>query len=196
LVVGGFCDVFGTGEGGVDQMAWFVVVVKPRHEKSVSKNFEIKGIESLVPMTLARRKWSDRTKEVELPLFPGYVFCTFDPTLRVTVLNTPGVFEIVRIGRELAAVDPHEIAALQRLVQSGLMAEPWPRIEVGERVEIAHGPLAGCKGVLNDIKTRVRLVLSVTLLNRAVSVEIDRECVEPDVNTRFHSRSVAASVTV
>ena len=170
----------------VNRMDWFAVSVKPRHEKSVSKILELKDLESLLPLYRARQRWSDRTKELELPLFPGYVFCRFDMAARVPVLNTPGVFDIVRFGREFVPVDSREIAALQQLMCSGLPSEPWPRLELGEPVVVEIGPLAGCQGVLVEIRKQMRLLLSVTLLGRSVSVEVDREWVQPAVS---HKRS-------
>src|SRR5579871_3160466 len=112
--------------------AWFAVQVKPRHEKSVNTILGLKGMEPFLPLYSARHRWSDRTRNIELPLFPGYVFCRFNSHIRTPVLSTPGVFGIVRCGRDLACVDSQEISALQRLMQSGLIAEPWPQLEVGE----------------------------------------------------------------
>jgi transcription antitermination factor NusG len=154
---------------------WFAIQVKSKHEKSVTKLLEYKGLESLLPLYTTRRRWSDRTCEVQLPLFPGYVFCKLNADRRTTpVLTTPGVFEFVRWGRDLAVVDVEEITALQNLMLSGLPSEPWPQLEEGHEVEIEHGPLAGCKGRIIEIKKQPRLVLSVTLLCRAVLVELDR----------------------
>lgn len=156
---------------------WYAVRVKPRHEKRVSEIFGYKQIEPLLPLYRARNRWSDRMKEVELPLFPGYVFCKLDPMFRVPVLSTPGVIDIVRFGKEPAVIDAVEVAALKRLMASGLAPEPWPHLVPGERVEIDDGPLAGCAGVIIEVKKRLRLVLSVTLLHRSVLVELDRSWV-------------------
>jgi len=165
-------------ENMLEPSDWFVVQVKPRHEKSVSASFEYRGFQPFLPLYLARNKWSDRTRDVQLPLFPGYVFCKFNPARRTPILSTPGVFDIVRCGRDPVPVDPTEISALQKLMRSGLLAQPWPHIEVGQPVEIEDGPLAGCQGVVVEIKKEVKLVLSVTLLHRSVLVELDREWVK------------------
>jgi transcriptional antiterminator NusG len=160
-------------------MEWFAVHTKPRHEKAVSKILEFKGLEAFLPSYRARRQWSDRTNQLDLPLFPGYTFCQLDLAARVKVLETPGVFEIVRFGREYAPVNRNEIESLQRLMRSGLQCEPWPRIEIGESVVIDRGPLSGCGGVLVEIRKQIRLLLFVTILGRAVSVEVDRRWVKP-----------------
>jgi transcription antitermination factor NusG len=176
-----------------EETQWFAVRVKSRHEKKVSATLEYKGLESLLPLYLARNTWSDRTQKVELPLFPGYVFCKTDRLNRVPILSTPGVIDVVRFGRDPAAVNPEEIAALQRLVSSGLLAQPWPRLEVGQPVEIDEGPLAGISGVVIEVKKRPRLVLSVTLLCRAVLVELDQSWVKAPrshpLSARFFSTS-------
>jgi len=176
----------------VDPAQWFAVQVKPRHEKAVSGILVYKGLQPFLPLCRARRKWSDRIQEVHVPLFPGYVFCKFDPSRRTPVLSTAGVFGIVRFGRDFAPVDPAEIGALQRLMRSGVPAEPWPRLEIGQEVEIDSGPLQGCKGILVEIKRRPRLVLSVSLLQRSVLVELDEDWVR-NVKPRY---SPAASTPV
>lgn len=155
-------------------VAWYAVQVKPKHEQNISKALVYKGLEAFVPLYRARRRWSDRTRELQLPLFPGYVFSKFNPSKLGPVLSTPGIYDVVRFGRNLAALDFNEIIALQKLAQAGLESEPWPRLEVGQLVEIEDGPLAGCKGLVVELKKRPRLVLSVTLLGRSVLVELDR----------------------
>src|ERR1041385_4995372 len=159
-------------ENIIDSQGWFAVQVKPRHEKSVSSLLAYKGMEQFLPLYVARNRWRDRMQDVQLPLFPGYVFCKFNPSQRTPILSTPGVFGVVRFGRDLAAIDPAEIDSLQCLMRSGLSVEPWPRVEIGQVVDIEAGPLAGCKGLGGGIKKRLRLVLSVTLLHRSVFVEL------------------------
>jgi len=154
---------------------WFAVRVKPKHEKNVSKLLEYKDMESFLPLYRGRRQWSDRSCELHLPLFPGYVFAKLNASRRTTpILATPGVFDIVRFGRDLAVVNAEEIAALQNLMRSGLPSEPWPYLEEGQEVEIEDGPLVGCRGQIVEIKKQPRLVLAVTMLCRAVLVELDR----------------------
>lgn len=164
---------------GTLKKSWFALWVRPKHEKKVSQILSQKGIEQLLPLYRARRQWSDRNKEVDLPLFPGYVFSQFDPTVRVPILNTPGVIDIVRMGSNLASVADDEIIALQALMRAGLPCQPWPYLETGQTVSIENGPFAGLTGTVIKIKKVPRLVLSVTLLHRSVLVEIDRDWVHP-----------------
>lgn len=158
---------------------WFALRVKPRHDKSVSVTLRNHGFEECLPLYRARHKWADRFKIVELPLFPGYVFCRFNPLSLVPILNTPGVVDIVRAGRTLLPVEDREISDLQLLANSGLNAEPWSYLQVGQRVRIEDGPLTGLEGLLVEIRKLPRLVLSVGLLQRSVLVEIDRDWVSP-----------------
>jgi transcription antitermination factor NusG len=158
-------------------LLWFALRVRPRHDKIVSLRLRNNGFEECLPLYRVRRKWADRFKIVDLPLFPGYVFCRFDPSRLLPILNTPGVIDIVRAGRVLLPVKDCEIADLQRLTESGLNCEPWPYLQVGQRVRIEGGPLFGLEGLLVEIRKSPRLVLSVDLLQRSVLVEIDREWV-------------------
>lgn len=120
------------------------------------------------------RRWSDRMKEVEVPLFPGYLFCRMDPHNRLPVLMTPGVIQIVGVGKAPIPVGEEEIAAIQRVGKSGLSTMPWPYVQVGHVARIEDGPLRGMSGIVIKIKSGLKLVLSVNLLQRSVAVEIDR----------------------
>jgi transcriptional antiterminator NusG len=168
-----------TSETGAEER-WYAVRTKPRHEKVVARLLEIKGYEQLLPQYTTRKKWADRVKEITLPLFPGYVFCRFDARCRVPVLNTPGVVDIVRVAKEPAPVNEEEIKALKRVIGAGLTCIPLPNIESGERVKIGFGPLAGVVGTIIEVKNNRRLVLSVSLLNRFVLVEVDGEMLALD----------------
>jgi transcriptional antiterminator NusG len=158
---------------------WFALVVKHRHEKIVASALDAKGVETFLPLHTAPRRWANRNTTVKLPLFPRYLFSRFHPSDKSNVLNTPGLFDIVRCGKELAAVSSHEISALQRVAASGLPTEPWPDLVVGEEVQMLGGPLVGLAGRLLEMKNSMRLVLSVNLLNRSVLVEIERDWVRP-----------------
>jgi transcription antitermination factor NusG len=158
---------------------WFALQVRARHEALVASHLSARGFELFLPLYLSSRKWSDRVKEVSLPLFPGYVFCRLDVNNRFPVLSAPGVNSIVGIGKIPIALDENEIAAIQAMVKSGLPSQPWPFLKVGQAVRIEHGPLCGMEGILMDFKGRHRLVLSVTLLQRSVAVEVENGWVKP-----------------
>jgi len=158
---------------------WFALSVRPQHEKTTAKVLHNKGLECFLPLYRSRRTWSDRIKHLELPLFPGYVFSRFSCEGRVSILNTPGVISIVGFGRVPTPVSDEEIEAIRKVVASGLPIEPWPFLQIGQRVRIERGPLCGLEGILLEWKGAWRAVLSVWLLKRSVAVEIDRDLVTP-----------------
>jgi len=159
---------------------WFVLRVRPKHEKQVFRLIDLMGHESFLPLYRARQRHTQRWQDIDRPLFPGYVFCRFDRASWVPVINTPGVVDALRIGKTLAAVDDEEIEALQRVQQAKTAMEPWPYLRIGQKIRVEAGPLAGLKGILSQVKGQRRLVLSVTLLQRSVLVEIDEDWVMYD----------------
>ena len=156
---------------------WFALSVRTRQEPSIAAQLSHKGYQQFLPLYKCRKRWSDRIVEVEMPLFPGYLFCRFDPQDRLPILKTPGVAQIVGVGRIPVPVSEGEISALQALVSSGLPSRPWQFLHAGDRVRIEAGPLQGAEGLLVSFKGGYRLILSITLLQRAVAVEIDSACV-------------------
>jgi transcription antitermination factor NusG len=158
---------------------WFAVQTRLRYEQFAAEHLRSKGYDPFLPVYTCRRRWSDRIKKIDLPLFPGYLFCRFDLQNRLPILVTPGVIQVVGSGKSPIAVDDAEIAAIQGIVQSGLPREPWEFLQVGQTVRIASGPLSGYEGILLNVKGNHRLVLSVSLLRRSVAVEIDSAWVSP-----------------
>src|SRR5208282_4179869 len=169
-LVGGSKD---GGEGYATQFPWFAIQVRARYEQGVADHLDGKGYEWFLPLYKRRKRWSDRIKEVEAPLFPGYLFCRINPQDRLPILKTPGVIQIVGCNRTPIAVDELEMQAIQRMVASGIPNQPWPFLAAGDRVRIDSGPLSGLEGILVEFKGNHRLVLSVSLLQRSVAVEID-----------------------
>jgi transcription antitermination factor NusG len=158
---------------------WFALRVKSRSEKVVATIARNKGFEEFLPLYQSRRRWSDRFKSVELPLFPGYVFCRLNPEFRLPLLTIPGVLGFIGIGRVPAPIEDAEITAIQTAIGAGLLAEPYPFLEVGQRVRVAEGPLTGLEGLLVEVRKQQRIAVSVSLLKRSVAVEIDRHWVRP-----------------
>lgn len=160
---------------------WYAVRVRSRFEFATSNILRDKGLEYFLPFYRSRRRWSDRVKELDVPLFSGYVFCQFDASSPLRVLTTPGVIDIVSAGRIPVPVDEDEISALRDICSSGLPLEPWPYLEVGRRILIERGPLAGTEGVVVEMKGQWRLVASISILHRSVAAEIDRDWIRPVV---------------
>jgi transcription antitermination factor NusG len=159
---------------------WFAVQVRSRSEKIVAYILQNKGFEYLLPLYTVTRQRSDRTVGLQLPLFPGYLFCRLDLNSRLLPLfTTPGVVRLLGIGATPAPVDDSEIDALRAILKAGRAPRPWPMPKEGERVRIGAGPLRGVEGVLVSQKRNSRLVVSVTLLQRAVAVEVDPDSACP-----------------
>jgi transcription antitermination factor NusG len=138
-----------------------------------------KGYEAYLPLYRSGRRWSDRVKQLDLPLFPGYLFCRFDVLDRLPILTTPGVISVVGAGKTPIPVDDEEIEAVRAILRSGLAARPCPFLQVGSKVYIERGPLTGLEGIIANTDKVYRLIVSVNLLQRSVAVEIDREWARP-----------------
>jgi transcription antitermination factor NusG len=158
---------------------WFALQTRSRCENVVATQLRGKGYDPFLPMYKSRRRWSDRVKELELPLFPGYLFCQFNPLDRLPILVTPGVLQVVGTGKNPIPVDDAEIATIWTVMRSALPRQPWPCPQVGQRVRVEHGPLSGVEGILQSFKGGHRIVLSVALLQRSVAVEVDESWVSP-----------------
>jgi transcription antitermination factor NusG len=147
---------------------WYALTVRYQHERQIERALQSKGLETLVPMYRSRRQWSDRVKDVELPLFAGYVLCNFPFTERVPVLDTPGVARIVGFGGMPVALEDREIAEIRRLLALNVPLAPWPYLKTGDRVRVERGPMAGLEGTMLRAKDSLRLVIGVALLQRSI----------------------------
>ena len=162
-----------------NDLSWFAVRVRSNFERIAVTHLRERGYEEFAPSHKTERNWSDRKKEIDQFLFPGYVFCRFNPQDRLPVLTAPGVVDVVGWGKVPAPIPDQEIERVRRMVQSGLLVSPWPYLELGQAVLIEHGPLAGMEGILAEVKGRCRLVVSINLLKRSISAEVERSCVRP-----------------
>ena len=160
---------------------WFAVRVKSNCERNVASALGFKGFEVCLPLCRPRRP--SKRKPKEIALFPGYVFSSFDALNLLPVLTVPGVVGVVCCGRTPEPVDRAEMYSLQRLAASGVISEPHPYLQVGQRVCISEGPLEGVEGLLVRECGADRLVISVSLLQRSVIAEVERHWVEPVVLT-------------
>lgn len=164
---------------GTDGQRWFALQVRTRWESSTAVLLSGKGYQTLLPTYQTKKRWNGRLRQLNTPLFPGYVFCQFDALNRLPILVTPGVISVVGRGRIPLPVDDGEIAAIQTVICSGLRAEPWPYLELGQKIRIESEALNGLEGILINFKGNHRIVVSVSLLRRSVALEIDRSCVSP-----------------
>ena len=175
--------------GHVCEHSWFGVRVRSHFEQIASAAMRARGIEEFVPIVRVRRRWSDRIKELDVPLFPGYVFCRFDMERRTPVMSCPGVVNVISFDGRPAPIPDEEIQSVRALIDSSLGVQPHPFLASGEKVRIDYGPLAGVEGMVVEMKKRFRLVVSVNLLQRSISVEIDRAWVSPVPERQNSARS-------
>jgi transcription antitermination factor NusG len=156
---------------------WYAIQVRTRWERSAATIVAGKGYEVFLPTYLSKRRWSDRAREVKSPLFPGYFFCRFDVQKRLPILVTPGVIGVVGQGRIPVPVDESEVLSIKNIVSSGASVEPWPYLELGQKVRIDDHALRGLEGILVGRKGNQRVVVSVSLLRRSVALEIERSLI-------------------
>ena len=174
---------------GTDTAAgeWFAVQVWSRREHISAKHLRLRGYEVFLPCYHEPRRWSDRVKMVHCALFSGYLFCRIAVGVAGGVITAPGVICIVGDGSGPSSIPTHEIEAIQRIVNTDYKTEPFPIPSIGQNVLIQSGPLRGIEGLLLRVKNQQRLVVSISLLQRAVAVEIDF------ASTLSHATAVAES---
>jgi transcription antitermination factor NusG len=163
-----------------ERLDWFAIAVKPRHEKRVAYVLDTKGYETFVPLYKHRHRRAWGVRDFDLPLFPGYVFSRFDLLKRLPVVVTPGVNRILGVGATPTPVDPREITSLRTALDKALSAKTLPFFHTGNKVRICEGPLQGVDGVVVLARGTLRIVLSVTLLQRSVLVEVDSNWLVPE----------------
>lgn len=155
---------------------WHVVRVRANAERQVTRSLFSKDIEVFLP--LQKRAHARKKATVETPLFPGYVFASFDSRFTLPVVACPGVVHILCRGNIPEIVDPAEIFALQAVAGKARTLLPHPMLQWGERIRICEGPLAEVEGIVLRDEGGARLVVSISLLQRSVVAEVDREWLE------------------
>jgi transcription antitermination factor NusG len=158
---------------------WYAAYTHARHEKKVAQQLEQRGIEHFLPLYRSVRRWKDRRKELDLVLFPGYVFVRVPVSERLRVLQLPGVSRFVTFNGQPVSLISSDIDALRNALSYGVRAEHHPYLNVGRRVEVVSGPLSGARGILLRHKTNSRIVISIDAIMRSVSVEIDESDIVP-----------------
>jgi transcription antitermination factor NusG len=161
------------------QPRWYAAHTNPRHEKTVQQLMESHKIECFLPLYRSVRRWKDRRKELELPLFPGYIFVHIPLRSRLDALRIPGVVQFVSFQGKPASMPDVEIEALRNGLTSGTGFEPHPYLVVGRKVRVRSGPFFGMEGILLRRKDKFRIVLSIHLIQRSVAVEVDEGDVQP-----------------
>lgn len=157
---------------------WHALYTAPRHEKSVARQIERRDIACFLPLYRSVRRWKDRRKELELVLFPGYVFVRITLQNRLRVLQLPGAVRLVTFNGQPAVLPQDEIENLRNRLANSPNIEPYPYLRVGRRVRVRGGPMQGLEGIIQRKKDRCRVIFSIDLIMRSVAVEIDEADVE------------------
>jgi transcription antitermination factor NusG len=178
---------------------WHAVYTRHQHEKAVSQQLTSRGYEVFLPLHKIKRRWSDRSKVIEAALFPCYVFVRGPVSANLPILSTPGVHSFVQFAGRPAVISDDELEPLRRAIASNLGLEPHEYLNCGQWVRVSEGPLEGMRGVLVRKKSGSRMVVSVNLLHRSASIEIDGYVIEAcdsgltGTNRSYAGRSLSPS---
>jgi transcription antitermination factor NusG len=177
----GFRGVECGAERELKAMRWYAVQTRSRHEKMVARQLEGQGFTTFLPLSNEVRQWSDRRKVVEMPLFPGYAFVRMVYQLeeRMRVLTAEGVVNFVGVHGQGVPIPDKQIEDIQSLLTAKVPFESYPFLKVGQRVRIRSGSLNGTEGILVGQESDRRLVISVELIQRSVSIRLQGYEVEP-----------------
>jgi transcription antitermination factor NusG len=165
----------------VSYTAWYAVQTLYRHEQRIALNLAAKGFATYLPLIRETRQWTDRKKVIDFPAFGGYVFVRHDASLasRVRVLETAGVLRLLGDNHAPVPIPDIEIESLRRMLESNMACMRCGYLAIGSLVQVKSGVLAGIRGRLTRVNSSLRLVLSVSTVSRAISVEVGLDDVEP-----------------
>lgn len=158
--------------------SWYALYTCPRHEKRVAEQIKRRSFSCFLPLYRSMRRWKDRRKELELALFPGYVFVHMVPEDRLQILQVPGAVRLVSFNGKPAALPEEEIQALRNRLSGTTRVEPHPYMRKGRRVHVRSGPMQGLEGIIVRRKDSCRVVFSIDLIMRSVAVEVDESDLE------------------
>jgi len=165
--------------------SWFALVTRPRHEKAAAEALHIKGLETFLPLVQRRHQYDRRSRQFDVPLFPGYLFCRFNVLRRLPVITTSGIVRIVGAGASPIPVNDVELTSLKIALCTRFPVHPHPFLYGGAKVAITEGPLAGMEGIVVKEKDPLRIVVSIGLLQRSVLLEIAADRVGAPCSTHI-----------
>ena len=171
-------ETFTASNGTGSTANWYALYTVARHEKLLAGQIEKRGFESFLPLYRSVRRWKDRRKELEMVLFPGYVFVQIAPEKMIHVLQLPGAVRVVAFNGQPAAVPLQEIEVLRSRLSNACRMEPHPYLCVGRRVRVRSGPMQGLEGIIQRRPDRCRVIFTIDLIMRSVAVEVDEADVE------------------
>ena len=165
-------------DGPFQSPSWYALYTCARHEKRVVQQIERRRLSCFLPLYRSVRRWKDRRKELELALFPGYVFVHMSLSNKLRVLEVPGVVRLVSFNGQPAALPADEIEALRIRLSGSAKIEPHPYLRAGRKVRVRSGPFQGLEGVIVRRKDRCRLIFSIDLIQRSLAIELDEADLE------------------
>ena len=166
--------------GKEGEKQWYAIYTRSRHEKVVYELLNDKGVETFLPLRVLLSQWKDRKKKIESPLFPGYLFTRINILDDFTkVITSKGVVKILGTNGTPISIPINEIDSVKTLLKSGLKYDPYPFLKSGMKVQVIRGPLQGIIGKINERLGKYKLLISIELIKRSISVEIDVKDVEP-----------------
>ena len=161
---------------------WIAVYTKPRHEKVVSNEFKERNIESYLPLVSRKRRWSDRMKWVDTPIFKSYLFARIELKNYIDVLQTRGVHHIIKFQNKIAVIPDIQIDNLKKMIEGGFDPFPSEYFTIGDEVEVVGGPLKGINGVVDRNDTPDKLIIKIDAIQHAVAVQIESKYLKPTKN--------------
>jgi len=171
LVMGSAVRLAAPPKSGIEE--WFALQTRYRFEKKVAAQLSSRGLEVFLPLRKENREWSDRQKQVTIPLFPGYAFLRSARSfaLRLLVLQTAGVVGFVSFAGTAAMIPQKQIEDLQLLLAERVPFSLYPFLHSGQRVRIRGGCLHGVEGLLTQ-RDKDKLVISIESIQRSLAIEI------------------------
>lgn len=166
-----------SAEAAGDQ--WYALYTCPRHEKRIAEQIERRSFSCFLPLYRSVRRWKDRRKELDLILFPGYVFVQMKLEDRWKILQLPGAVRLVSFRGRPTALPAGELETLRERLARTSKIEPHPFLRAGRYVRVRSGPLEGLEGIIVRRKESYRLIFSIDLIQRSVAVEVDEADLEP-----------------
>jgi len=155
------------------EVCWYAAYTSANREKTIAAELERRLVDYFLPLYSTVRRWKDRRVQLDLPLFPGYVFVHFALRDRLNVLQIPGVVHLVGFGGRATPIAEKEVARVREFLHLGIRAEPHPFLKAGRQICVKSGPLEGMQGIIVRRKNRNRLVISFHVIHRAVAVDMD-----------------------
>lgn len=166
-----------------DRHEWYACRTRARAEKKVDRLLTAAGMTSYLPLVERTRQWSDRSKQVAFPLFPGYVFARFSLSSMSEIVRTPNLIEVVRVNGSPTPIREAVIESIRALVQGAqaIGEEPTTHdyLVRGQEVRVVQGPFEGLRGILTEVRGRTRIVVRLEAIRQAVSVEMASRFVLP-----------------